>query len=126
MSVQGGQPQCSSPGEVVFGIVILVLGVILLLDRTGLVALQLSWRLWPFAVLALALARLTDAGRGCHAPGIWLLAFGAWGLVSEFGLFGFDHRTSWPLLVIGAGLGVVWHSGEGRGGKRPGDQGLPS
>lgn len=33
-------------------------------------------------------------------------------MVSEFQLFGLDYSISWPLLVIGAGINMVWRSFE--------------
>ena len=51
--------------------------------------------------------------------GVWLIMVGFWGLISEFHLFGFTFATSWPLLVIGAGVLIVWRSLEnGRAGRR--------
>jgi cell wall-active antibiotic response 4TMS protein YvqF len=35
---------------------------------------------------------------------------GCWALANEFALFGFDYGTSWPLVVIGAGVLVVWRA----------------
>jgi hypothetical protein len=129
MSTQG----CQKPipqGRIVLGLVVIVLGLMLLLDRTGAIALHTSWRLWPFALLAMGLARLTDSNgsihacRGSYASGAWLLLVGAWGLVSEFRLFGFDYRTSWPLLMIAVGLMIVWRSlPTGRNDAQAGDRG---
>lgn len=114
MSCQCSQPSCN--GRIVLGLVVIVLGAMLLLDQIGLLALDTSWRLWPFALLAMGLARLTDSDRnlqgrgGGRASAAWLLFVGVWGLVSEFRLFGFDYRTSWPMLMIAAGVLIVWRS----------------
>lgn len=91
----------------------MALGILLLLETTGVARLETTWRLWPFALLAIGLARLTSAAEeDCpgRANGVLLLLLGVWGLVSEFGLFGFDYRSSWPLLLIAVGAGVVWRS----------------
>jgi hypothetical protein len=94
---------CGSPaeGRVVVGVVVMVLGVLLLLDTTDVAGIETTWRLWPFALLAIGLARITNVAEAeCpgRADGVLLLLLGAWGLISEFRLFGFDYRSSWPLL----------------------------
>ena len=118
MRTQDSANQPGAQGRIVLGVVAIALGLMLLLDRTGFVSMHMSLRLWPFALLALGLARLTDPSRqghacACGASGLWLLFIGAWGLVSEFRLFGFDYQTSWPLLMIAAGLMIVWRSSQG-------------
>jgi hypothetical protein len=37
---------------------------------------------------------------------------GLWGLISETRVFGFGYSTSWPLLVILAGVAIVWRAME--------------
>jgi hypothetical protein len=50
--------------------------------------------------------------------GFWLLAVGAWGLISESEWFGFDYSTSWPLLIVALGINIVWKSLEAPPGRR--------
>ena len=45
--------------------------------------------------------------------GSWLLFIGCWGLLSSVHAFGMSYETSWPVLVVGAGLILVWRSFEG-------------
>jgi hypothetical protein len=103
-------------GRVVAGLVIVVVGVAMLMDRTGIadMSLHLSGRYWPVILIVLGLARLFDPprrhGRPSYRSGGWLLWIGLWGLVSEFHAFGLDYDTSWPLLVIGAGLAMMWRA----------------
>jgi hypothetical protein len=47
-----------------------------------------------------------------------LTAVGVWGLISEARLFGFDYSTSWPLLIIAAGMIMVWRAFEDAAGGR--------
>lgn len=104
-------------GRVVVGLVIVAVGVVMLIDRTGLadISLHLSGRFWPFILIALGIARLFDPPRRRHGrpssrSGGWLLWIGLWGLVSEFHVLGLDYETSWPLLIIGVGLAMVWRA----------------
>lgn len=101
-------------GRIVVGLGIVLLGVVMLIDRTGLADIQLSRHFWPFILIALGLVRMVDPprhhGRRSRRSGGWLLWIGLWGLVSEFHVLGLDYDTSWPLLVIGVGLGMVWRA----------------
>lgn len=102
-------------GRVVAGIIVILVGLAMLFDRTGLHSLDLSRHFWPFILIVIGLVRLSDPGTRDGRPrsrrsGAWLLFVGVWGLVNELHLFGLSYETSWPLLVIGAGLGVVWRA----------------
>ena len=100
-------------GKVVAGVILMIVGLSMLVDRLDL-DVRLSEHIWPLILIAMGVARLADtsASRDCKSPrsGAWLLYIGLWGLISEFHLFGLDYRTSWPLLVIGAGAGIVWRA----------------
>jgi len=77
--------------------------------------LRLSEHFWPLILIVMGMARLADSGRNpdCRRSplgGLWFIYIGLWGLISEYRLFGLDYRTSWPLLVIGAGAGIVWRA----------------
>lgn len=68
---------------------------------------------WTFILMFLGAERLINPGvqdgvRASRRTGLWLFAIGAWGLVNEMRLFGLTFATSWPLLVIVAGINTVW------------------
>lgn len=103
--------------RVIVGLVIVAIGVMMLVDRMGIADMSMfMWgRLWPFILIAMGIARMFDApprrpGRPSHRTGGWLLWVGVWGLVSEFQVFGLGYDTSWPLLVIGVGVAMVWRA----------------
>jgi hypothetical protein len=102
----------SDSGRVVVGLVIIAIGTALFIDRTGLMDIRVDLgHYWPFILIVMGLARFADpprrAGRRQRRSGGWLLWVGLWGLVSEFHVLGLDYGSSWPLLVIGAGIGMV-------------------
>jgi hypothetical protein len=43
---------------------------------------------------------------------MWMLLLGSWGLVNEFHVYGLHYQNSWPLLIVLAGLNMVWRSVE--------------
>lgn len=103
-------------GRFLFGVVLIVIGLATLVEQLGIV--DLDSRHWPFVLLAIGVVRLIDPPRSGQVarslrPGMGFVLLGGWGLVSELGWFGLGYRTSWPLLVVAAGLMVVWRSFEG-------------
>jgi hypothetical protein len=102
--------------QVVIGLAIMLLGVSFLFERMDMWHVHLSRHFWPLFPLFFGLARLLDGGRGTRGGrqvrGMWMIYVGIWGLLTEFHVFGLDYDTSWPLLIIAAGINMVWRSFE--------------
>ncbi len=105
-----------SRAQVTFGLVVMLLGALMLADRFDWSGVHFNVPVWPFFLIFLGLARLGDRRidrRGrvrVNRVGAWLMFVGGWGLVNEYRLFDVHYNHSWPLLVIGAGILVVWQS----------------
>lgn len=118
------EPQDAHKGRVFAGLIIIAAGVMLLADRIGISGIHLSGRYWPLLLMAFGFVRLFDAPtrrtgrRRSRWTGVWFIYLGLWGLVSEFHLLGLDYNSSWPLLIVGAGLGMVWRSFEDTGNRQ--------
>jgi len=108
------KPQCQPvTGRVVVGIILMIVGVSMLVERLD-VDVRLFDHFWPLVLIVMGVARMADGvsrdGQRNPRAGAWLLYVGLWGLVTEYHLFGLNYQTSWPLLVIGAGAGIVWRA----------------
>jgi hypothetical protein len=106
------------------GIAVILVGLSMLAEQAGFHGLDLPGRYWPLILIAIGVVRLADGAgsegrRRSGRLGAWLVFVGMWGLLNEFHAFGFDYGTSWPLLIIGAGVGMVWRTIEHPTGRGP-------
>jgi len=118
------EPQGAHKGRVVAGLIIIAAGVAMLVDRIGISGIHLSGRYWPLLLMVFGFVRLIDpltrpdGRRRSRWTGVWFIYLGVWGLVSEFHVLGLDYNTSWPLLIVGAGIGMIWRALEDPGNRQ--------
>jgi predicted membrane protein len=97
----------------VWGGIIVLIGVSLLLDHMGISAFDRIYRFWPMILVVFGIMNIvTESNRG-----FGILLIGA-GVVLQLNKLGFLHLTFaelWPLAIIGVGLIVMWGSLETRG-----------
>ena len=99
--------------RILFGLIVMLIGAMLLADRLDWAGFRLNVPLWPWLLVLLGVARVGDRGsegRSLNRAGLWLMAVGAWGLVTEYRLLGVSYGRTWPLLVIIAGVFVIWRA----------------
>lgn len=111
-----------SRARVVFGLMVILVGSVLLLDRLDWGGFHLNVPLWPCVLLLLGLARIGERRasgcRGLSPSAAWLIFLAAWGFINEYRLWDFTYGTSWPLVIVGAGAIMVWRAVAPMGGKR--------
>jgi Domain of unknown function (DUF5668) len=113
---QTQEPAQARPDRhLLFGLALVVLGALMLADQLSLGELENSWPVFPIVFGIWKLIHPPPSGRVMRSrrPGMWLLYIGAWGIVNEFHLFGLSYEKSWPLMIVGVGLMLVWRSFEG-------------
>lgn len=94
-------------GRLVLGTALLAWGLVLTLDRTGLVDVRHAGALWPALIIALGVGKIAGSdNRRARRSGVWLLMIGLWFGFTEYTVFGY-HDT-WPLLVAAVGVMMVW------------------
>ncbi len=93
-------------GALVGGLVLIAVGLLFLLDRFDFAEFGDLFRwYWPMIIVFIGLAKLFR--RGAFWSGLWLMTIGAWLQVAHLRLFGLTYRTSWPLLLIALGGGII-------------------
>lgn len=91
--------------KLVFGLVVIVMGLIFLADSLRWYD---AWHLlawWPLALAAFGLARLVQDGPLSFRGHVWF-AFAAAGFISQFGPWGLLERW-WPAFLVWGGVIVT-------------------
>ena len=91
---------------IIMGLTIAGLGVLLLLDQTGLLGWHPSWSIWPFLLIAMGFSRYATPRADGSREGLWLVIIGAWLLLNNLHVLRF--RDSWPLLLVALGVVHIW------------------
>ena len=99
------------PGRVTGGVILLGVGILMLLDRTHLVAGHAAQLIPGFVLILIGAVQMVeprDCGRrGGPFRGLWPILIGVWLIVNAVELWGLTYRTSWPLLIVAMGVLMV-------------------
>lgn len=90
---------------IIFGILLLVAGFLLLMDRSGLIPFSISHIIlsWPMILIAVGIMKLFKSRNS--TSGVILLIVGAFFLLPRIFFLPADfHRNFWPLILIVAGV----------------------
>lgn len=100
-------------GPILVGLLFMFVGLAVLTDRVGLSGIHVSGPYWPMLLIVYGCVRLltpaVDPDRRRHSrwTAAWIIYLGLWFFVNEFHLFGLWYGTSWPLLVVWAGVRLL-------------------
>lgn len=102
--------------QLVFGLIIVTIGVLLTLDTLGIADAEHALRYWPAALIAIGLAKVWQSGegRGGTLGGTLLTIVGAALLLESVFMVDVQLRALWPLLIVLVGAALVWRSMVGR------------
>ena len=94
--------------QVVWGLILILVGGAVLLDRLGYMDVESLWRYWPLLLVAVGINQTI----GYPSPkefggGLWLVFIGLWLFAVFEHLFGLTFRNSWPLVILAWGVKLV-------------------
>jgi predicted membrane protein len=92
------------------GLVLVAIGVLLLLHQNGILRFSDIWKLWPLALVAGGVVRLTQPGSNSQFMGGILVVLGLILEAAEFHVIPYSVWALWPLAIIAAGLMLLWQS----------------
>jgi predicted membrane protein len=106
----------NAAGQMVIGLSVIALGMLFLLDNLGILEFSYAFRLWPVIfILAGALKFTQSTSGGGRVVGGIFIALGIVLLLKALGFIYVSWRVLAPLLMIAAGLQVVFKSARERG-----------
>ena len=88
--------------QVLFGLIVIAIGVLFTLDNLNIVDASDYLRYWPAALVALGVMKLWHArreGRG-WVGGVIFTSVGAWMLLQGITYIRIDVRDFWPLMFV--------------------------
>ena len=96
------------PG-IVPALIVIGIGVLFLLNNLNLFFIHDIWRFWPGILIAVGLVKMVDspAPNGRITGGI-LVGVGGLFLADTLGFLNLSWDNFWPLVLIGAGLLMLW------------------
>ena len=96
-------------GRVVAGLVLILFGALFLAHNLDIIYIEHVGRYWPAVLVVIGLVKLfSGGGNSRHGDGLGWIFLGAWLFISLNGLWGFDFHNSWPILIIGWGISMLW------------------
>ena len=90
--------------RVVWGIFLIGLGVLFLLERTGAWASIGLAEWWPLILIVIGVTRLVDGRLGAA---LTMFLLGGWFLAVTSGWMGLTYQNSWSLVLVAVGAGIV-------------------
>lgn len=105
-------PRERGPGpSFVVGLVIVGVGVVLLLERFGVIDSDLVFQFWPLLISVFGLAKLLEARTGCaRVFGVVLILAGVGLYLHNQDIFRLDWGTIWPIALISLGVSLLTRS----------------
>ena len=88
------------------GIILIVVGTLFLLDHMGIIRAELYWIYWPLTLVAIGIARVFRPGERVMGTGFILV--GTVLQLHELHLTNLSWNAIWPLLLIFAGVQIIW------------------
>lgn len=98
-------------GRFLFGLFVVVVGVLFTLDNLGVLEAEDVLQYWPAGLMVIGLACLLQA---CEAGGrVWGLIWmgvGTWLLLERLGYVDLSVWVLWPVLLVIVGATIIWRA----------------
>lgn len=98
-------------GGAFFGAILILIGATMLLERLDVIEPRLVyafWEYWPLLFMGWGLFRILQAESPRRVGGgVTTLLFGVWFLICETRWQGLTWGTSWPMVLVAIGSGMI-------------------
>lgn len=94
--------------QLMWGLVLIGIGVAFFLDRHDLFDIYNVWHYWPLVLVVIGINKMIGYPTAKHfSSGLWLVFVGLWIFATFENMFGLTWRNSWPILIILWGVTLV-------------------
>ena len=94
--------------QMMWGLVLIALGIIFLLDRMDILDASTVWHYWPLLLVVVGINQTIGYPSAREfRSGLWTIFIGLWLFAVFEGMFGLTFRNSWPLVLLMAGTQLV-------------------
>jgi hypothetical protein len=94
--------------QMLWGLVLIAVGTIFLLDRMDVFDASTVWHYWPLLLVVVGINQTIGYPSAREfKSGLWTIFIGLWLFAVFEGLFGLTFRNSWPLVLLMAGVQLV-------------------
>jgi len=101
-------PATRDRGPVIGGVVFIVIGVVLLLEKMGFLPYGFALQFWPTIFIVIGLVKIVYAGG--RPTGVALIALGIFLQLREVGIIHLNFWDLWPVFIIIAGVAMLWQA----------------
>ena len=103
-------------GQVVIGLLVIVVGLLFLLDNLDIIEMHDAISFWPLVFIFAGVAKLLDTSTPHgYLIGMAGIGIGTLMILHRLGIIYLSWRMLWPLVLIGAGVAVVYRAMRGQG-----------
>ncbi len=97
--------------RLLFGLIVIAVGVLFTLDRMGYVNAGEFWEYWPVLLIAAGIGRIVQPFSAHERGfGVLLIVAGTWFLLSNLDLIHYSFRDVWPIFLVLLGITMVWRA----------------
>lgn len=94
--------------QMMWGLVLIVVGVVVLLDRFDVLDIQEIWHYWPLLLVVAGINQTIGYPSAKEfTNGLWTVFTGLWLFAVFEGFLGLTFRNSWPLFILMWGVQLV-------------------
>lgn len=94
--------------QIMWGLVLIAVGLIFLLDRMDIMDMRSLWHYWPLLLVAAGINQTIGYPSAREfSNGLWTVFIGLWLFAVFEGFLGLTFRNSWPLFLLMWGLQMV-------------------
>ena len=116
METGASPPSIRLTPHLMFGLLIILLGIVFTLDNLNITDSGRFLRWWPLGLIAIGAAKLWQVrhGYGGALGGVLFVIAGVWLLLDSFYVVEINLFDFWPVVLIAAGSIIVWQGIRGR------------